>query len=68
MIKVIKPAQMDYRCTCSRCKAILEFRKEDTQFDYHNGWDYSYVLEYIDCPKCGNSIYKNEYEDKWEEI
>ena len=65
MIKIIKPAQMSYRCTCSNCKAILEFREEDTQYDLHNSWDYHYALGYIVCPECGNSIYK---EDKWEEI
>lgn len=66
MIKVIKPAQMQYRCTCPMCKAILEFREEDIDLEIG---EYS-EFEIIVCPECHNIIYQldNWCTDLWEKI
>lgn len=49
MITVIKDNQIKQQTKCESCGSILEYSKEDIQWEYHhggNGWDYHY--EYYD--------------------
>jgi len=66
MIRVIKPAKTEYRCTCPICRAILEFRDEDVEWEvglYNHH-------EIITCPECHSTIYRIDYYgvDCWEKI
>lgn len=66
MIKVIKPARAEYRCTCPHCKAILEFRDEDIEWEFGTYNQYELIV----CPECHSPIYRrNNWDvDYWEKI
>lgn len=67
MIKVIKPAKAEYRCTCPSCEAILEFRNDDIEWEFGN---YNQSYEIIMCPECQSPIYRldNWGADRYEKI
>jgi len=66
MIRVIKPARAEYRCTCPLCKAILEFRDEDIEWEFETYSEHEVIV----CPECHKIIYRKDNwgADLWERI
>ena len=49
LYKGIPPKEVRYQSTCSNCKSVLQYRKEEVKYEgsHRNGTYYSYT-----CPVC----------------
>lgn len=60
MIEIIRPGQLKYETTCSKCNCFFRFQAEDvtrkTMWDDHGGHYPVCDFYEIECPTCGHIV------------